>query len=271
MSAHYRLIACDLDGTLVGPDLAIAPRDAEALDRARALGCEVAIATGRMLVSAETYCRALAIRPPVIGYNGAWTRCHHSGLELDHSPIPADWAQEAIAALEAAGLHVNLYLDDAVQIVNRSPEADAYLAHARVEARWLNRWDDVAERPPTKILAIGAPERLEAVHRALAPRFEGRLWFTRSMPTFLELTRHGVDKGVALARLAAHLGIAREHVVAVGDGLNDAEMIAWAGLGVAMGGASDALKAKADRVTGPVEANGVAELIDALIAEGALG
>ena len=82
----------------------------------------------------------------------------------------------------AAGLHVNLYLDDRVQIVHRSPEAHAYLAHARVEAAWLESWDDVAGRAPTKILAVGEPERVEAALSALAPRFEGRLWLTRSMP-----------------------------------------------------------------------------------------
>lgn len=264
----YRLFVTDLDGTVLGRDLALSARTREAFARLTARGCTVAIATGRMLGSATPFWRELALTAPLITYNGAWVHCLASGTTIAHRPVPEALVAEVVAALEAAGLHVNLYLEDRVHACRRSPEAERYMAHARVEAVWLPGWEAIAGRAPTKILAIGPEARIEAALAALRPRWAGRLHLTQSMPTFLEITSAEVHKASALARLAAHLGVAREEVVAVGDGMNDAEMLAWAHLGVAMATGPAALRAVADRVTPGVEEDGVAQLVDALIAEG---
>jgi Cof subfamily protein (haloacid dehalogenase superfamily) len=268
MTNPIRLIACDLDGTLVGPDLRLAPGAVAAFRRVAARGVHVAVATGRMLTSATPYARALGVEAPVITYNGAWIRCLKTESDLWHHAVPTDTVAEAVSALEDAGLHVNLYLEDRVHVRVRSAEAEAYLAHARVEPVWCGAWADLGPVSPTKILAIGPEPRIRAVLDELRPRFEGRLWLTQSMPTFLEVAHPSVNKGAALAHLAAHLGVPRDSVVAVGDGLNDMEMIQWAGLGVAMGNGHPELRRRADRVTGRVEDDGVARLIDELIAEG---
>jgi hydroxymethylpyrimidine pyrophosphatase-like HAD family hydrolase len=104
----------------------------------------------------------------------------------------------------------------------------------------------------------------------LTKRFGDRLFIAQSLPTFLEIADPSVGKGSAVAHLAATLGIRPEEIVAVGDGMNDLDMIEMAGCGVAMGNARDGLKQAAKRVTKPYDQDGVACLIEDLIAEGSL-
>ncbi|HEY9855532.1 MAG TPA: Cof-type HAD-IIB family hydrolase [Stenomitos sp.] len=263
-----RMFVTDLDGTVLGPDLTLSPRTRQAFAALASRGCRAVIATGRMLEAARPFADELGLTTPLITYNGAWVRCLESETDLLHEAVPAETAAQVVAALEQAGLHVNLYRDDRVYMRQRTPEAEAYVAHARVEPVYCGDWSELGACAPTKILAIGPEPHVVSVLAALQERFAGRLWMTQSMPTFLEIAHPCVNKGAAVAHLAARWGLEAAAVAAVGDGLNDVEMLAWAGLGVAMGNAHPELKRRADRVTGSVEADGVATLIESLIAEG---
>jgi hypothetical protein len=264
------MFVTDLDGTVLGPDLSLSPRTRAAFATLAARGCLPVVATGRILEAARPFAEALGVSAPLITYNGAWVRCTRTESDLLHRPVPAETAAEVRAALERAGLHVNVFVDDRVYMRAPSPEGDAYVRHARIAPIYCGDWAALAGRAPTKVLAIGPAARVTAVLAELRERFAGRVWLTPSMPTFLEVVHPSVNKGAALAHLAARYGIDAGEVVAVGDGLNDAEMLAWAGLGVAMGNAPPELKRLADRVTGSVEEDGVAALIEGLIAEGRL-
>lgn len=262
------MFVTDLDGTVLGPDLKLSRRTIEAFAALQARGCRPVIATGRMLGAAQPFAAALGLTTPLITYNGAWVRCLETHTDLLHQAIPADTVAEVLEALEASGLHVNLYQEDRVFMRSRTPEGDAYVAHARVAPVYCGSWEELGPCESTKILAIGPEARVVSVMADLQERFAGRLWLTQSMPTFLEIAHPSVNKGAAVAHLAARWGLEASEVAAVGDGLNDVEMISWAGLGVAMGNAHPELKRQADRVTGPVDAEGVASLIEDLIAEG---
>lgn len=248
----------------------IPARSAAAVRGLAARGCGVAIATGRMIEAALPYVRELGATRPLVAYNGAWVRCLATSEDWRHRPVPEALVAPVVSALEAAGLHVNLYLGDRVHMRALSPEGRAYLAHARVEPALCGSWEALGPCAPTKILAIGPEARVEAALAALRPRYAGRLWLTQSMPTFLEVTHAEANKGLALAHLAARLGVEAEEVVAVGDNLNDLEMLRWAGTGVAMGNAHPALLAAADHVTASVAEDGVAELIEHLARQGRL-
>ncbi|MGE5708251.1 MAG: HAD-IIB family hydrolase, partial [Bacteroidota bacterium] len=116
----------------------------------------------------------------------------------------------------------------------------------------------------TKILAIGSVEQADTWLEALQKRLGDRLYITKSQANFLELAPLGISKGEALAFLAESLGVAREEVVAFGDGMNDAEMLTYAGLGVAMGNAADGLKKFADRVAPSIHEEGLAQVLEEL-------
>jgi Cof subfamily protein (haloacid dehalogenase superfamily) len=264
----YKLFATDLDGTLFGPEMVLTPRLRRAIQALQARDCHVVIATGRMYKAALPFWKELALTSPLITYQGALVRHPSTGLDLYHRPLGVPLATEAIQALEEAGMHVNLYVDDSLYIKRRGPEAESYLALARIEPCMCHEWQEaLVLGGPTKIVGIGTEKQVADWGAVLKARFGDRLFITPSLPTFLEMAHPEINKGHALRQVAAHLGVEMKHVVAVGDGMNDQEMLITAGLGVAMGNAPEALKAQANRVTAPVSDEGAARLIEALIAE----
>ncbi|UCC62622.1 MAG: HAD-IIB family hydrolase, partial [Anaerolineae bacterium] len=128
--------------------------------------------------------------------------------------------------------------------------------------------DDLAAAvtlPPDKFIIIAEPEEADAIVPELRQRFDGRLRIVRSHRNFVEGNPLGASKGQAMACLAARLGIARSQTAAIGDNDNDADMVAWAGLGMAMGNAHPDLKAVADVILPSVEQDGVAVAIQKYI------
>lgn len=268
---RYRLFATDLDGTLFGHDLQISPRNRAAVATLAGRGCAVVLATGRMFQATVPFARELGITTPLITYQGAWVRDAATGADTWHRVVPPALAREALAALEQTGLHVNLYMNDQLYLRHITEEANAYVRLARVDFEQVPDWEPLlAQGGPTKLVAIGPEPDIVRWTEVLKERFGDRLFVTQSQPTFLEIAGPEVGKGAALAHLAAELGVPREAVVAVGDGMNDIDMIAYAGLGVAMGNGHPALKAAADRVTGTLQEDGVAQLIESLVAEGCI-
>jgi Cof subfamily protein (haloacid dehalogenase superfamily) len=268
---RYRLLATDLDGTLFGHDLKIGDRTRSALMGLGERGVALVLATGRMYQATLPFARELGITTPLITYQGAWIRHPHTHKDVWHHVMEVELAREALAALAETGLHVNLYMNDKLYLQNVTEEARGYTALARVDFEQIMDWEQVLrEGGPTKLVAIGPEPEIVKWQAVMKERFGNRLFVTQSQPTFLEFAGPMVGKGRALEHLAAQLGVAREEVVAVGDGLNDLDMIEWAGLGVAMGSGHPGLKAKADRVTASLAEDGVAVLIEQLIAEGSL-
>jgi hypothetical protein len=118
---------------------------------------------------------------------------------------------------------------------------------------------------PVKFLFIAEPIQADRIEAAMRRRFEGQMEIVRSHANFVEGNPLGVSKGDALCRLAHHLGIPQERVMAIGDQGNDVAMIAWAGVGVAMGNASPAATAVADWIAPPLSEDGAAVAIEHFI------
>jgi Cof subfamily protein (haloacid dehalogenase superfamily) len=261
----YRLLALDLDGTVMESDLVIHERVLAGVAGLQARGVHVTIATGRMFAAALPFAERMGVRGPIICYQGALLRDTRTGEVLEHDTMPPAPAAEAVEVLLADDVFVIAYIDERLCIAERRPELDRYLrwhpegAEVVVEPALARL---VVERPPTKLLFVAEPPVVSAELEKLAPRFEGRLTTTRSHPLFGELTALGVSKGRALEALAARLGVPRAEVVAIGDQENDLSMIAWAGLGLAMGNAVPSVLAAADAVLPPVGEAGVAWAIE---------
>ena len=259
------LVACDLDGTLLAADLVIRERTRHAIASARAAGVRVTIATGRMFQSALPYARAAGIEEPLICYQGAAVVDPTTAEFLRHEPIPLPAARDAITTVQDAGFSLNAYVDDELYVASITPEAQRYAEFQHLRVHPVGDLLEWLSEPPTKLVAVGVPEELDALKQELLPRLGARLHIAKSLSIFLEFSRKDITKGSGLAFLAGRLGIEQARVVAFGDAENDVELLEWAGYGVAMANADERLRDLADLVCPSAEEEGVAQVLEAML------
>jgi len=259
-----RLVAMDLDDTLLRDDWTISPRVVKAIQRAQAQGVIMTIATGRMSISTRPYVEQLGLDVPVITYHGAMIQQVLSEEILFRRVIPSAVAAEIVQYVMERGIYVQVYLENRVITteLNKWSREYARIASVPIEEEDLSSLLSQEPEGVEKILLMGEESELDQLAPLLAQRYGERVHLTKSKPCFLEMTDYSVNKGVALSALAEHLGIVQEEVMAIGDSFNDLEMIKYAGLGVAMGNARSEIKEQADIVTVTNEEDGVAEAIE---------
>jgi Cof subfamily protein (haloacid dehalogenase superfamily) len=262
----YRLLVADIDGTLVNAAREITPPVHAAVAEARARGVRVCLATGRIWPSARPFVEALGADPPAILYNGGLVYDFVRDEVWLRAPLPTRHALDVLRILRGhREVQPHLYVDDRVYIPTMTAATDIYQKKDSLRTEPVGDLADWLQadpgRVPMKILMIGERPALEAVVRDIdgLPYAVNHVF---SETIYLEVLPPGVSKGTALAAMAARLGVPREAIVAVGDNLNDLAMIEYAGLGVAMGNAPEALRARADAVAPSNDAHGLQEVIE---------
>jgi len=262
---RYRLVAIDVDDTLLTDELTITEGTKRALEAAAAQGCVVTLATGRMYPSAVKIAGQLGLNVPIITYQGALIKNLLDGEVLYERPVPEDVALDVVAFAEENGLHLQAYENDRLIALYDNEKAKAYSALTNVPYEVQSDFRAIAKRGSTKLLMIDEPETLDALIPALKERLGERAHVTKSKPNYLEVVHPEATKGHALLHLAAHYGIPREETIAIGDSWNDHEMIEAAGLGVAMANAVEPLKRVADYVTSSNNDEGVRKVVEQFI------
>jgi Cof subfamily protein (haloacid dehalogenase superfamily) len=247
---HPGLVACDLDGTLLSPELELSPGLHEALEALRASGTSVIVCTGRMFVSARRIAARLGLHDgPIICYQGALVADLASGEELWHRRMDAEAAVDVVRHVRELGRHLNAYVDDQLYVEHMDGWARRYAEHAEVGIEQVDDLEAlVRARPPTKFVVLSEPDDVDAILPGLQERWKGRLYVVRSQASYIEIADLGVSKSGALEWLCERLGVPRERTVACGDGHNDVDMLRWAGLGVAVAEAAPDVQAAADVV-----------------------
>ncbi|MFI0977957.1 HAD family hydrolase [Streptomyces sp. NPDC021093] len=267
-----RLIATDLDGTLLRDDKSVSPRTVAALAAAEAAGIEVFFVTGRParwmdVVSAHVHGHGLAICA-----NGAAVVDLHAGGELiEVRPLERADARATVTALRAAvpGTSFAVELTTGIHYEPAYPPFQFDPAASIASAEELLHEEVPGNGDPVIKLLVHHPSLAPDDFLDLARAAVGDLGsVTRSSPTaLLEISGPGVSKASTLARCCAERGIAPEEVVAFGDMPNDIEMLAWAGRSYAMGNAHPAVLAVATGRTALNEEDGVAAVIEQILAE----
>jgi len=258
-------VACDLDRTLIAEDGLLRPRTKAALAAVRAAGVPVVVATGRMFRSVRPYLEDAGLEDPVVCYQGAVVADPVEGWFLRHEPIPLELAREVIRAVSDEGVHINCYVNDELYVADHTPEAEAYASFQRLYVHEVGDLLEWLQEPPTKLVAVGEPGRLDALEVSLKEHFGGRAYISKSLPYFLEFASPEVTKASGLAFVASHLGLSQERTVAFGDGENDVELLEWAAYGVAVANAHERVLAVADHVCPPVDEEGVAVVLEAFL------
>ena len=201
----------------------------------------------------------------VVCYQGAVVADPETGEFLLDVPIPLAAAQEAMDTVLAAGFHLNCYVDDLLYVAEVTPEARRYADFQHLEIHAVGDLREWLDRDPTKLVAVGDPDALDALETELEPRFAGRLFISKSLPYFLEFAAAGVTKGAGLDFLARRMGFTAAETIAFGDGENDRELLDWAGFGVAVANAHEDVLARADLVVPSVQEEGIAVLLEAYL------
>ncbi len=264
---EYRLLAVDLDGTLLRADQRVDERDVAAIAEVRAAGVVVTIVTGRLRTGSMGAARACAIEGPIACMEGSHVVEVASNRTLVHRPIDAAVRPTLRAALAAEGLASFVFDADGIH------HDHAGAPYARYIATWSPNLKIVEEdqawgTEPLGAVSIGDKDAIAAAH-AIAREHADQL-FSVSFPVSMVPGKHalmvraaGTNKGTALAELCRDAGCTLEQAVAVGDWVNDVPMFEVAGRSFAMGNAPEAVRLKAtDELTRRVgEGGGIAEAI----------
>ncbi len=256
-----RLIALDLDGTLLGPDSKVSPEDSAAVTAARDRGVQVVLNTSRWHGVARRTARRLELSTPLITHNGAQIRePGEGGAELLHLRIPTE-AARAIAALCDAGGYETYTTVDGVTYMRTRWAAQIDPARLPGDMRVAETHAEYVTAPATGIIVF-SEAGVRAVIDAFAERYAAALVFpvgkSEGTEPYVTITDAGADKGRALRLVCERLGLSPDEALAVGDTMQDVPMFEAAKVGVAMGNAPDEVKALADAVAPSNTEGGVA-------------
>jgi len=270
--AEIKLLVVDIDGTIAGKSNQIRQPVKQAILAARSRGVKVAVATGRMYRSALRFHRDIGSTLPLICYQGAWIQDPATQKMLRHQPLSKQRALELLEHFEEPHLRsllsINFYINDRLYVPEFTAATRLYAERSGIEHTLIKDLRRDIPGEPTKVLALcETPEVLEGLLSSMRQRYmPAELYLTRSVATFFEATHPLANKGAAVQYIAEDLlGLRPENVMAIGDNFNDVEMISYAGVGVAMGNAPDAVKAGANWVAPDVEEDGVAAAIEEFV------
>jgi len=264
-----RLIALDLDGTLLDPNFRVGEADQAAVVAARDRGVQVALNTARWYGLAQRTARRLGLETPLICHNGAHIREPNGGADLLHMQIRADLAREIAALCDQHGFETYCTVDGVTYM--RSPhEIDPQRLPDDMRVAATHAQHITA--PATGFVIFGEAA-VAAIVEAFGERYAGELALpigeSEGVQPYVSITAAGADKGRALRLLCEHIGVPPEETLAIGDATPDVPMFELAAIGVAMGNAPDTVKAKADAVAPSNTESGVAWAIQRFVLDSA--
>lgn len=258
----YQLIAADLDRTLLRSDGTVSDFTRTVIAQCQQAGVGFTFATGRMYCSALPIAQKLHLELPLITYQGAFL-ADVNGNTMHALHLPQDVACALEEILRHSGLHYNIYADEKMFFSSFEKMFMDYARHIGVTP--LVAPKGLHDIPVTQFGVFADPEPIHALQQYIDAQFGDAVHTIITGGRFLEICHPMARKSYGLAQLADHLGIDRQAVIAIGDNQNDLDMLAYAGLGVAVENAVPEAKAAADRLTASNDADGVAKLIQELV------
>lgn len=279
----YRMIAIDLDGTLLSPSGSVTPRAKAAVRKALDAGLLVCFATGRNWTESQTVLDAIEHYATAVFVGGAMVIDTKQRITLHRTMMDPGLAAEVCQTLESRG-HAALALQDTGEAgVDYLITADAELNEAT--RQWLEVTESVVHRVPRlgryehphtiRVGIVAEPDEISAVRQELERTFDGRILCQNlAVPAYgvevLEIFDPAVNKWEGVLHVARQHGISPAQIIAIGDDVNDVPMVANAGLGVAMGNAKPEVLAVAKRVIGANSEEGLAQFLEELVTQHAV-
>ncbi len=263
---RIKMVALDLDGTLLKDDKSLSERNIEAIRTAVTNGVIVIIATARPPRAVEDIYNRLGLGTPTINYNGSLVYHPPTKRVVHHHPLGADLAAEITYAarghspgcLLSAEIMDKWYTD---LVDNRLPTETSL----NFEPDFLGGVEKFIHQPITKLQFLLPETELNLLMAHLLERFGDRIATAVSDTYLLQIMQRGVSKGAAITELAQDYGVERDAILAIGDAPNDLPLFEAAGMSLAVGNAWDAVKAGATGVLPSNEEDGVAVGIEQFV------
>jgi Cof subfamily protein (haloacid dehalogenase superfamily) len=267
MKMQIKLIASDMDDTLLNHDNKISERNANAIRSALEKNVIFMIATGRMFCSARPYALDLGLDVPLVTYNGALVKGAKSGEVFYEHKLNYDTALEVLAYCKEYKYYAQVYIGDDILVDKKGKWSDKYSEIIGVPITEIGEAVYEIKEAPYKILVMTKTEDFQPAWKAFAEKFAGKIVVTSSRDNFLELMEPGVNKWEAVKAVAESYNIKPEETMCIGDSNNDLAMIKNAGIGVAVGNAKDSVKEHAKIVTASNNDDGVAMVVEAILTQ----
>ena len=260
----------DLDDTLLNSKGELSQSTETAVRASVDKGVIVAIASGRMHTSILPYVERLNTHGPVVSYNGALIKDSLTGKTIYSNPVPLDLAKRVLAFAKQKNIFCQFYTEQDYFFEKHCDLSEMYFASTGIKG--LDLGDDLDEKineAPLKILFIDFDiDKIMNVLNELEEEFGELLYITRSKGQYIEIMNKNVNKGAALLYMCELFSIDIKNTMAIGDGLNDLEMIKKAGVGIAVETAADGLKQAAEIVCGSADDDGPARIIEQIVLNG---
>jgi Cof subfamily protein (haloacid dehalogenase superfamily) len=264
-----RMLALDLDDTLLRSDLSISYRTRNVIKRAEAQGVVVVLASGRSPAAMAQFSKLLGMNRYhgyLICNNGTVIQESNTEKIVYEIRIEADPALIAYDLAAAEGFPVQIYEDDLMYVSRSNEFADYDQKLTGLRQVIVENFRAMVANGVYKLIIPGDPMLLSPLQSIIRTYLGDEVTLFTSKPYFLEILPARTDKGTALARIAELLHIEKDAVLAIGDSMNDEAMIRWAGMGVAMANGDDRIKTIASLVTEKSnDDDGVAEIIEQYI------
>ena len=272
----YRLFASDMDGTLLNRYSKVAPATTAAVEAANKTGRIFTVVTGRSLFGMRQFAPALPLQHPFGIFNGAMIvdmsgKIYYeqpmivdmSGKIYYEQPLTREDAAEILQLAHERTENVYLWVGQDMYGYRIDEKLQRYAAMSGVSPKIIESDEQILEMPIAKILWHDTPANIASWLAALSKSLAGRVNVSTSAPDYIEFNHADVSKGLCLQRLGELMDVSREEIIAVGDETNDLPMIRYAGLGIAMKNATQAVLEEADLVSPWTnDEDGLAKLID---------
>lgn len=260
-----KLIAIDIDDTLLNDELIITPRVKLAVQKATDKGVYVVLCTGRTRKGAMRFYEELSLDTPMITSGGA--EIYDANGNLMHSrPVDPALVKKLLDYAYNHGVHAQVYINGELVYREKNAYSDRYeisYGHPGIVMRDIMQQETIVT---PKVLFVTDQDSIDTIQQETKRLFPG-LTIVRSKPDYLEFASAEVSKGEALAFLADHYHLQRHEIIAVGDSQIDIPMIRYAGLGIAVANAAPDVKKAADLICPSNKEDGIAYVIEKYILE----
>lgn len=261
----YKLMAVDIDGTLLNDKGEITPATLDAIKKSVEQGLVFTLASGRPMKGIEYLNSILNLDVPLITYNGAKIIMSKSKEVVFEQKLAYEFIKVILELGEKNSVTMMLWKDDQLYVNKMNERVNKYIRSTKVTPILMHDRDETIKNGVDKILWYDDAEKMVKHIKEIKELLGDKINYHTSLPFFLEFNDRNASKALAMKKLGEYYGIKQSEMIAIGDGFNDLSMIQYAGLGVAMENAVKSIKSKADYITLSNNEDGIAHVINKFV------